>query len=178
MPEEERKSRDEWFTITPSPWDEIALMDYAGDRSYASMINDMVVKAEVSQHPVLEDKLLQALATPGITEAGVLFICRMLALLGSAKCVPALIPFLSDSRTSDLARITLDAIDAPEVADAYRLALNQVSGSAKAGLIGSIAMRGDVRAVDELVAIALNASESVEVRAAAERAAEKLSAKP
>jgi hypothetical protein len=177
MSEEERKSRDEWFTVTANPWDEIALMDYAGDRSYASMINDMVVRAEVSQHPLLEEKLLQALATPGITDAGVLFICRMLALLGSVKCVPALTPYLADSRTSDLARIALDAIDAPEVAQAYRMALSQLSGSAKAGLIGSIAARGDVQAVDDLVAIALNPEEPADIRAAAERAAEKLSAK-
>ena len=177
MPAEELKSRTEWMTLTPDPWVEIALLEYAGDRMFASSINDMVVKSEPAQHVVLEKQLLGALATPGVTDAGRLFICRMLGLVGSTVSVPALIPLLNDSKTADVARLALDFIDDSAVTSAYRSALAWLEGAPKSGLIGSIAMRGDTGALDALVAITSNAAESPEVRIAAERAVKKLSSK-
>jgi hypothetical protein len=177
MPAEELTSRTEWMTTTPDPWVEIALLDYAGDRQFASTVNDMVVKAEFTQHAVLEKRLLGALATPGVTDAGRLFICRMLGLIGSATCVPELIPLLNDSATADVARLALDFIDDSAVTSAYRAALALLEGTSKAGLIGSIAMRGDTGALDALVAISVNGAESPEVRGAAERAMRKLGSK-
>lgn len=174
---EELKSRNDWFVMTPDPWSEIPLLEFAGDRTYASTVNDMIVKAEFDQQPVFEGKLLEALANPSVTEAGRLFICRMLALVGTAKSVPALVPLLQETATADVARIALDAIDDSSVIEAYRAALGKLKGAPKAGLIGSIAMRGDVQSVDALVAIALDTTESTDVRTAAERAAEKLSSK-
>lgn len=172
---EELKKRNEWFTLTPDPWAEIALLDYAGDRTYASTVSDMVAKAEFAQHPVLEAKLIKALATPGITDAGRLFICRMLGLIGSTRCIAAVLPLLNDVKSADVARIALDGIDDPAVTEGYRAALPKLTGAPKAGLIGSMAMRGDTQSVDAFVAIALDTAESIDVRNAAERAAEKLS---
>lgn len=173
----EKKRRDTWFTATPDPWVEIVHLDYDGDRTFASTVNRMVVSAEPDQRPVMEARLLETLARPELTMAGRLFICRMLGLIGSAACVAAVAPMLRDEATADFARMALDRIDDPAVDAAYREALGRLKGAAKGGLIGSIVRRGDAGAIEELTAIAMDASEAMEVRAVAERAVEQLTAK-
>jgi hypothetical protein len=175
-PEAARK-RNEWFTTSPDPWQEIVGLEHEGDRTFASTVNRMVVSAEPAQHAAMEAKLIGALAQPGLTEAGRLFICRMLGLIGSVACVPAVTPLLGDDRTAHAARIALDGIEDASVDAAYRSALGKLSGAAKAGLIGSIARRRDPEAVHALTAIAMDTAEDKDVRASAERAVEQLSAK-
>ncbi len=173
--EDALQNRNAWFTSSPDPWREIAALDYEGDRTFASTVNRMVVSAEPAQHAAMEAKLLEALAEPALTEAGRLFVCRMLGLIGTAKCVPAVAPLLADERAAHAARMALDGIADASVDAAYRAALEQTAGVAKCGLIGSIARRGDVGAVSALAAIATNPAESAEVRAIAARAVEQLS---
>lgn len=170
-----RQNRNDWFTATPDPWQEIVALEYAGDRTFASTVQRMVMSAEPVEHPRMEAKLLEALAHPSLTDAGRLFVCRMLGLIGTAKCVPAVAPLLADERTAHAARIALDGVADASADAAYRAALEKTSGAAKGGLIGSIARRGDVGAVSALTAIATNPAESDEVRAIAARAVEQLS---
>lgn len=170
----EYRAREAWFTATPDPWEQLATLDYGGDRTYATTVNRMIVKAESAQHSFMEGKLIQVIARPEITSAGRQFVCRMLALVGSAQCVTSVKGLLDRAETADFGRMALDGIEDPAVDDAYRRALGQLNGAAKIGLIGSIAMRGDGSAIDLLTAIALDPAETVEVRAAAERAVEKL----
>jgi hypothetical protein len=106
-----------------------------------------------------------------------MFVCRMLALIGTATCVPALAPLLHDARTVDAARYALDAISDPAVDEVYRQALEKLGGAARAGLIGSIALRGDRMAVAVLTRIKEDAAESAEIRAAATRALNRLNEK-
>lgn len=173
----EFRDYEEHFTATPDPWTEITRLDHGTDRTFGSTVRAMVTNAEPAQRPAMETKLLAALARPGATDVARLFVCRMLALIGSAKSVPALAALLADAKTADAARYALDAIDDPAVDDVYRAALDQLSGTAKAGLIGSIALRGDAKALPALTAIKGRASEPPVVRAAATRALERLQAK-
>lgn len=175
LDEDTLQNRTAWFTATPDPWREIVALDYEGDRTFASTVNRMVVSAEPAQHVAMEAKLLEALAQPALTEAGRLFVCRMLGLIGTAKCVTAVAPLLAGERTAHAARLALDSIADARVDAAYREALEITDGAAKCGLIGSIVRRGDVGAVSALRAIATNPAESAGVRAVAARAVEQLS---
>lgn len=168
---------EERFTATPDPWSEITRLDHGTDRTFGSTVRAMVMNAEPAQRPAMETKLIAVLARAEATDVARLFACRMLALIGSAKAVPALTALLADAKTADAARYALDAIDDPAAGDALRGALEKLSGPAKAGLIGSIALRGDAKAVPALAAIKARTSEPAVVRTAATRALERLNAK-
>jgi hypothetical protein len=174
----EAHARDDWFTSTPDPWQALVLLEYGADRTFETTVSRMVTEAEPAQRPGFEQKLLNALQRPELTDAGRQAICRLLALVGGNASVPVLAPLLADPRTSDDARLALDAIDVPGVAIAYRTALTNTRGRARLGLIGSIALRRDTAAVDALTQIAIDANEPADVRDAAEAAVKQLCAQP
>ncbi len=149
-------------------------MSHGGDRSHASALERRVTSAEPAQHRELEQRLIAVLERPELTGAGRLFVCRMLALVGSAACVPVVARLLESERTADNARVALDGIADASVDAAYRRALDALRGAAKAGLIGSMAMRGDRAALGALSEIAKDARESSMVKTAAERAVQRL----
>jgi hypothetical protein len=123
------------------PWEECALLEYGADRSYAWTVRTQVIATPPDGRARIEDRLIQACATPGRTDAGLAFVCQMLALVGTAKCVPTLAPLLRDAKTVEPARYALEAIPGPEADAALHEALGALSGAAKAGVIGSIAAR-------------------------------------
>ncbi len=168
---------EEWFVASPDPWVEIVKLEHGGDRTFGSTVRAMVTNAEPAQRPGMEAKLLAALAAPELTDVGRMFVCRMLALIGTAKSVPALAALLGDPKSADAARYALDAIDDPAAIAACRAALDQLSGVAKAGLIGSLALRGDAGAIPALKAIQSSATEPAVVKTAAARGLERLGAK-
>jgi hypothetical protein len=167
----DRKSN---FGSTPDPWEACATVEYGGDRSFAWSVREQVIATPPEGRARVEDRLLKALALPGCTEAGRAFLCQMLALVGSAKCVPALAALVRDAKSTESARYALQPIPGPEADAALRAALPALSGNAKAGLIGTIAMRGDAAARPDLAAISTNATEPPLVREAAARALARL----
>jgi len=76
--------------------------------------------------------------------------CKRLAVFGSAESVPALQPLLEDPQLSSWARIALEAIPGPEADAALRETMDLVEGRLLVGVIHSIAVRGDVEAVEGL----------------------------
>jgi HEAT repeat protein len=78
--------------------------------------------------------------------------CKQLAVYGSKAAVPALAPLLADKELSSWARIALEAIPGPESDNALRQAMGKVQGRLLIGVINSIAVRRDAKAVDSLVA--------------------------
>ena len=160
---------------TPDPWKQCALLQYGGDRSYATAVRTRVLSSAPEDRLRLEGMLHESFATPGRTEPGLMFLCQMLALVGTAKSVPLLAPILRDPKTAEAARYALEAIPGSEADATLREALVSLSGAAKAGLIGSIAMRGDVSARGTLAALKDSSSEPAIVREAAGRALEQLS---
>ncbi len=167
---------DQGFSATPDPWESIATLEHGGDWTPATTVQAAVLHAEPAQRGALEKRLLAVLARADVTDEARMFVCRMLALIGSAAAVPALVPLLAEMRTADIARYAMDAIDDRAVDEAYRATLAALSGPPKAGLIGSIALRGDTAALDALKAIARDPAETSDVRAAAGHAMERLTA--
>ena len=92
--------------------------------------------------------------------------CRHLALIGTGDAVPALAALLGDEKLSHMARYALEPIPDPAVDGALRDALGKVKGRLLVGVIGSIGVRRDAKAVPAL-AKNLQSSDADVVRAAA-----------
>lgn len=78
--------------------------------------------------------------------------CKTLAVYGSAEAVPALSPLLADEQLTSWARIALEVIPGAAADDALREALGKVNGKLLVGVINSIAVRRDAKAVTPLIA--------------------------
>jgi hypothetical protein len=159
---------------TPDPWEACVKLEYGGDRSFAWSVREQIISTPPEGRADAEARLLKALARPGCTDAGRQFLCQMLAMVGSVKSVPVLAPLLRDSKSTESARYALQPIAGPEADAAFREALGSLTGTAKAGLIGSIALRGDSSARYALAGIKDNPVEAAVVREAATRALEYL----
>lgn len=77
--------------------------------------------------------------------------CKRLAIYGSEKCVPVVAPLLADEELSSWARIALEAIPGPAADAALRDASSGLKGRLLVGVINSIGVRGDAKAVEILV---------------------------
>ena len=95
------------------------------------------------------------------------FVCRELAIIGSAASVPGLAPLLLDDELSVFARQALERIPGPEAEKALRDAIGKSKGRTRVGIINSVAVRRDSRSVSLLVKAA---SEEPEATAAAAKA--------
>ncbi len=76
--------------------------------------------------------------------------CRGLAVIGTKDAVPALAALLGDEKLSHMARYALEPIPDPAVDDALRDALGRLRGLPLVGVIGSIGVRRDAKAVEAL----------------------------
>ncbi len=80
--------------------------------------------------------------------------CQRLARIGTKEAVPALAALLADERLNSYARFGLEPIPDPSVDDALRDALGKLRGRLLAGVINSIGVRRDVKAVGALTKLA------------------------
>jgi HEAT repeat protein len=92
--------------------------------------------------------------------------CKRLAVYGRADAVPALAPLLADPQLASWARIALEAIPDPAADEALRTALGQVQGRLLVGVINSIGVRRDAKAVGGLVGRLADADAEVACAAA------------
>src|SRR6185503_2803815 len=78
--------------------------------------------------------------------------CKWLAVYGNQDAVPALSPLLADPQLSSWARIALEVIPGRAADEALREALGKLQGKLLVGVINSIGVRRDAKAVSGLVA--------------------------
>lgn len=117
--------------------------------------------------PVQEAQLIEVLKS-GAALKEKLDACRVLARVGTKDAVPVLAALLEDEKYAHMARYALETIPDPSVDDAFRAALGKVKGNLLAGVIGSIGVRRDTKAVDALIGLLKN--EDLVVSQAAARA--------
>lgn len=79
--------------------------------------------------------------------------CRQLARVGTKEAVPVLAAMLGDEEMSHMARYALETIPDPSADDALRDALGKVQGRPRLGVIGSLGVRRDAKAVDPLAGL-------------------------
>jgi HEAT repeat protein len=94
--------------------------------------------------------------------------CRQLAVIGTKDAVAPLAALLADEKLSHMARYALEPIPDPAVDEALRDALGKLKGRPLVGVIGSIGVRRDARAVGALTKMLRDAD--AEVAQAAARA--------
>jgi HEAT repeat protein len=92
--------------------------------------------------------------------------CRELAQIGTADAVPTLAAMLADEKLSHMARYALEPIPSPAVDDALRDALGKLKGLRLVGVIGSIGVRHDEKAIVALTAMLKDADTAVAQAAA------------
>jgi len=114
-------------------------------QSYAATSADSPSSPAAKEHALIS--LLQS-NTPPAEKA---LACKQLAIYGTKDAVPALAPLLSDPRLASWARIALEAIPGPAPEEALRSAMNRLQGKLLIGVINSIAVRRDPKAVSGLV---------------------------
>jgi HEAT repeat protein len=77
--------------------------------------------------------------------------CRELGRVGSREAVPTLAALLGNEELAHMARYGLEPIPDPSVDTALRDALDKVKGRLEVGVIGSIGVRRDPKAVPALI---------------------------
>jgi HEAT repeat protein len=125
----------------------VAAYEFGQSRQALTAIEAEVRRATPEQRKAIEARLVKVLRMPKATFAGKQFCCRMLRRIGSDACVPALAALLPDGKLSHMARFALQGLATPTADEALRAALPAVKGRQKTGVIGSIAARGDRKAV-------------------------------
>ena len=79
---------------------------------------------------------------------------QQLALVATKDAVPGLTQLLADEKLGQYARDVLEAMPDPEAGDALRAALGQLRGKALVGVVNSLGLRRDTKAVDALAKLA------------------------
>jgi hypothetical protein len=112
----------------------------------------MGVHGDATARAALEKRLLAYLggSYSSVTRS---FVCRQLALIGSAASVPAVTPLVLDEELSVHARNALERIPGPESEKALRDALGQAKGRTRIGVINSVAARRDAASTPVLIKI-------------------------
>ncbi|MBW7992642.1 MAG: hypothetical protein FVQ84_21860 [Planctomycetes bacterium] len=76
--------------------------------------------------------------------------CRLLSIVGTKEAIAPLVALLGDEQLSHMARYGLEPIPEAAVDEAFREALGKLKGRPLVGVIGSIGVRRDVKAVEPL----------------------------
>ncbi len=98
-----------------------------------------------------EQQLIAVLTSADSPPADKAITCKKLAIFGSKDAVPALAPLLNDEQLISWARIALEAIPGPEADEVLRSAMGTLEGRSLIGVINSLAVRGDTKAVPGLI---------------------------
>jgi HEAT repeat protein len=148
-------------------FDALKNYDWGTDIATIAPIDDAVAAAHDNPgaRKELEDRLLAALKSD-ISRDAKDYVCRKLAIIGSATAVPTLAALLTDKNHSHMSRFALQNLPADEAAQALRGALSKASGNVKVGIISSIGARRDTAAVPALAGLLVDADATV-ARAAA-----------
>jgi HEAT repeat protein len=113
-----------------------------------------------------EPKLIATLQNAGASQKEKIDACRQLAIIGGKDSIAPLAALLGDEKLSHNARYALERNPDPAVDEALRDALGKVNGRPLVGVITSIGVRRDAKAVPALARL-LNDSDAVVARAAA-----------
>ena len=141
--------------------------DWGTDRALLAPIEDAVAAAHgnAETQKKLEVFLISALKSD-ISRDAKDYVCRKLAIVGTAASVPTLAPLLTDEKHSHMARFALESMPAAEAGQALRDALSKTSGNLQIGVISSIGARRDAASVPALAQLIKDSNASI-ARAAA-----------
>jgi len=121
--------------------------------------------ARPGQYAAIEKALMGVLAAPDATQDGKSIACRLLQLVGSDQCVPAVSALLTDDILSHYGRMVLERIASPKATAAIRESLDKASDKVKPGLVGSLGVLRDSQSVKKIGKLAADADPAVTLSA-------------
>jgi HEAT repeat protein len=145
----------------------IKTYDFNKSRADLVKISDMVRDASDKPEMKAMEKQLDDFLKSDASYAAKDFVCRELSVAGTEASVPALASMLTDEKVSDIARYALERIPGAAADDTLRNALSKAKGNAKVGIINTLGVRGDKKAVDALAKLTGDSNETVAVAAIA-----------
>ncbi len=145
----------------------IKTYDFNKSRAELVKIGDMIRSASGKPEMKAMEKQLDDFLKSDASYAAKDFVCRELSVAGTEASVPVLASMLTDDKVSDISRYALERIPGPAVDDALRKALSKANGSAKVGIINTLGVRGDKKAIDALAKLTNDVNETVAVAAVA-----------
>ena len=117
---------------------------------YTNFVLAVALLAATAAPSVAQEAKLIAVLKSGATQEEKAAACRQLARVATKQSVPALASLLGDEKLSHMARYALETIPDPSVDDALRDALGKLKGRPLLGVIGSLGVRRDAKAVDAI----------------------------
>ena len=145
----------------------IKTYDFNQSRVDLIKISDMIRNASGKPEMKAMEKQLDDFLKSDASYAAKDFVCRELSIVGTEASVPVLASMLIDEKVSDIARYALERIPGAAVDDALRNALSKAKGNAKIGIINTLGVRGDKKAVNALSGLVGDANETIAVAAVA-----------
>ena len=119
-------------------------------RAFACRWRDVVGDRMPSRRPRSRESELIAVLKSSASEKDKADACLELARIGTKDSVAPLAALLGDEKLAHMARYALEPIPDPAVDDALRDALGKLKGRLLVGVIGSIGVRRDAKAVEPL----------------------------
>ena len=117
-----------------------------------------------------EGKLIAVIGSDDASHKDKVDACRGLALIGTKKSIAPLAALLGDVKLSHMARYALEPIKDPAVDAVFRDALGTLKGKPLIGVIGSVGVRRDAKAVKLLANILMKHEAGAGIASAAVRA--------
>lgn len=135
-------------------FEQLQTYDWGDDRKALDPIDDAIVASQNDKEgrKQLEDRMLAVLNSDA-TRNGKDFVCRKLKVIGTEASVPTLAGMLSDENHSHMARYALESMPNAAAGKALRDAVGSLSGKLKAGVVGSLGVRGDEESVSTLASL-------------------------
>lgn len=125
-------------------------------------VSKLILMTPAGELGDIEEKLIEIVQSANTTAEAKWFSCRMLQRIGSEHCVPALAPLVKDPVFSHYARLVLERmVESEQAGEILRPALMDAPEELKPGIIGSIAARGDNKAIQMLGRLAQDGSAAV-----------------
>ena len=145
----------------------IKTYDFGQSRADLTAISDMIRQASTTPEIKGIEKQLDDFLKSDATFAARQFVCRELSIIGTEASVPALASMLTDEKNADSARYALERIPGEAVDKALREALPKTEGNAKIGIINTLGVRGDKKAVGLLTGLVADPNQTFAVAAVA-----------
>jgi len=145
----------------------IKTYDFGQSRADLTAISDMIRQASTTPEIKGIEKQLDDFLKSDATFAARQFVCRELSIVGTEASVPALASMLTDEKNADSARYAMERIPGEAVDKALREALPKTEGNAKIGIINTLGVRGDKKAVGLLTGLVADPNQTFAVAAVA-----------
>ncbi len=135
------------FRLQDVSMDEIKSYEYGKSRKALTTLEENIRNASEGQQRQIERQMIELIQADDATFEARQFACRMLRRIGSEASLRILARLLRDEELSHMARFALQGMTSPKVDPILRKALEELEGDLRIGIIGTIAQRGDQKAV-------------------------------